>query len=162
VTLWTVLLPVAGLGFPIVVLVLVVIGVLRAMTTRRLLPTRRSERWIQLGLGFGCAAMVTYSAGLWLGHFLDFRSADEVCGGPHASASTARPFPLSQSCHLADQTTRELVPAAVNPVFLLMVTGSVFSLVMSGRSGRPTPDQPGARPFTGCRGLSDRCRTASG
>ncbi|MCG5472293.1 hypothetical protein LADH09A_000117 [Micromonospora sp. LAH09] len=86
------------------------------------------------------AATVVYAHGVWVGHFLDLRATTGYCPAkPLASTSTsAHLLPLRHTCHYADGTTGELVPAYVNPILFLCLAVGVACTALAVRSARRT------------------------
>ncbi|MFI6233051.1 hypothetical protein ACIBD9_05785 [Micromonospora sp. NPDC050784] len=84
------------------------------------------------------AAVVVYLHGVWVGHFLDLRATSEFCPAkPLASTPTSTDLlPLRYSCHYADGTTSDLVPAYVNPVVILCLAAGVACMALAVRSAR--------------------------
>lgn len=78
-------------------------------------------------------AAVSWLAGFVAGDFLVLRGNDELCGGETTRLSE-RLIPLSARCIFTNGTTRDLVPAWVNPVVFVSLVGGVVLLVLAMRA----------------------------
>lgn len=111
-----------------------VVALVLGQLTRPLRIFRRGSftAWTYGGIGMLCAAFVTYSIGFWSDDMIDLTPlASDQCPdkvAPHL-ADTGWLMPLSHVCHYADGSTIQLVPVAINAVFVVALAGYVICLV---------------------------------
>jgi hypothetical protein len=82
-------------------------------------------------------AVVSWLAGLEAGGFLVLRAADELCGD-RVTRMSEHLIPMSSRCTFTDGTTRDLVPAWVNPAVGAGLAGAVvLGLLAMRAANRP-------------------------